>query len=94
MVSHCDKQWPLNTDSVQGGRQWLSIELQSGSLLVVAGERPLDGTALNVCAPVGFEEAGSAHEAKAFFRAERGGWSSPPETSYPVRVILCHCLCD
>lgn len=25
---------------------------------------------------------------------QRGGWSSPPETSYPVRVILCHRLCD
>lgn len=70
------------------------LELQSRSFLVVTGERPLDGTAPNACASVGCEEAGSVHEAKAFFRAERGGWSSPPETSYPVRVILCHRLCD
>lgn len=48
------------------------LELRSGSLLVVTGERPLDGTAPNVCASVGCEEAGSAHEAKASFRAE--GW--------------------
>lgn len=57
-------------NGVQGGWQWLPMALHSGISLEVTGEKLLDEAMISqsVCASVGFDEAGSTHEAKACYR--------------------------